>query len=186
MRQSRKYGGLALAACIGLSAVGCGNKSTATTTCPGFSRIVSGSFARSGHHLKWTYELESIPTELNLNRPAVPDGMVDYGWQINVDVDSDGQYDHDLSIMHYKEPGAVESDTPDILGSTEHKIWKFSGDTAQSIGTFQAGISGNAFTFDVDDTAVPDLTSVTTVSQSYWTLAYRYGGQIEVCTDKWP
>ena len=139
-----------------------------------------------GSHLTWTFELESMPTELILNRAAVPDNYVDYCWQINVDTNSDGRYEGDLSIMHVKEPGAAETKTSDILGSTDHQIWKYSGDTAQAIGTFEAGIKGNAFTFDVDDTTVTDFASVTSASQSSWVLAYRYGGFADVCTDKWP
>jgi hypothetical protein len=40
-------------------------------------------------------------------------------------------------------------------------VWKFSGGTtATAIGTFEAGITGNTFTFELDDTTITDFATV--------------------------
>jgi len=181
---------LALSVPLALFSHSCGGKppSGGSDDCPGFSKIVSGGFSRVGDHLTWTLELESMPAELVLNRAAVPDNMVDYGWQINVDADVDGIYEVYMSIAHYKMPGAPETRSSDILGNTNHDIFKYSSDadTALPLGTFQAGIEGNAFTFDIDITQISSFSSVASASQSQWTVAYRYGALTRVCTDRWP
>ena len=170
-------------------ATGCGggeSESNGPAECPGFSRIVSGGFQRTADHLTWTFELESMPSELVLNRPAVPEGMIDYGYQINVDADGDGEYDHALSLAHDKHSGEAEATTTDILGSTDHDVLRFSGNTGTVVGTFEAGISGNAFTFDLDVSSVPEFASVVSAEQCFWTLVYRFGGLADVCSDRWP
>lgn len=174
--------------CTCLSACGGNADSNATYQCPGFTRIVNGTFTRSDKILTWTMELESMPSEFTFNRAAVPDGMLDYAWQINVNADSIGLPELLVTVEHAKSPGESEVTSQDVLAKTQHQLWRIdtAANQARSVAQLDVTLDGKVFTFNVPGDAAPELATVTSPSQSVWQTMYRYGGVTEVCKDTWP
>jgi hypothetical protein len=171
-----------------------GNSSTNSASntepvqCPGFSRILGGTFTRTDSTLIWTMELESMPSELTFNRAVVPDNMLDYAWQIDVNADNAGIADLMVSAQHFKEPGKPEKTSNDIVGMIDHDLMKIdvAANQANSIGSFDVTLEGNQFTFSLPIATATELETVTSSAQSTWISMYRYGAVAEFCIDTWP
>jgi len=57
-----------------------------------------------------TLNLDQLPSTITYNRPATPDGYVEFNWGITFDINGDGainQGDVVLRLMHFKEPGSI-------------------------------------------------------------------------------
>jgi len=127
-----------------------------------------------------------MPSEFTFNRTAVLDNQIEYAWEADVDTNSNGQSELKLGIFHFKFPGSTETKSNDVIGFTQHTLWRVQNDISASIGTVDVSLAGNTFTFAVDGSLAPELSDVTSVDQSIWKTYYRFDGGTQVCMDEWP
>jgi hypothetical protein len=177
---------LAVVLSVGLVACGGSANSHSAMDCPGFSRIVSGGFTRSDTLLTWTVEVESIPSTWTVNRAAVPNNLLEYAWQVNIDSNSDGLYDMAAAIMHFKTSSISEYASRDIIASTQHNLWRRSGTQMALIGSLDATLDGNVFTLSSSSDAAPELATLSSPEQCQWVTMYLYGSASDACKDTWP
>jgi hypothetical protein len=169
-----------LAAAFALS--GCGGSNS---SCPPFTRIVAGDFSRTADRLSWTLEVAEIPAALTFNQADVPAFIQEYSWAVDLDSDRDGQTDLSVAITHYRDSGAAEITTNDILSVTSEDLWTVSGPVSSTSGSIDATISGNTFRLEVDVAEDPGLALVTERGQSTWTTFHQFGSNLgDQCEDR--
>lgn len=170
-----------LATVAGVGACGGGSGSD----CPSFARIVAGDFGRTGDQLWWTLEVAEIPATLTFNQADVQDYVLEYDWGVDVDSDSNGATDLRLAVMHFRQSGAAEITTGDILSVTSEDLWTVSGPASTASGSIDVTITGNTFRLEADVAEDPGLALVTTRGQSTWTTFHKFGrGLAEQCEDR--
>jgi hypothetical protein len=64
------------------------------------------------------FHLRDIPSELDFNKPGVPNGSIEYSWSVQIDVDNNSQtgnydgYDYVCLVSHVKEFGDMPVTAP--------------------------------------------------------------------------
>ncbi|MBS1120255.1 MAG: hypothetical protein H6Q90_2483 [Deltaproteobacteria bacterium] len=171
---------LALAAvCL----IGCG--SHRGDRCTDYMTITNGAFVRIGPKLKWTLEVVAIPPELTFNRAAVPDGVVEYLWAIDLDPDQDGHRDWQVAVSHFKGAAGAEVTTGDLLSETQEELLAVEGAVSTVTGSVDVTLVNSTFTLLLDESAGPDLPGVINPAQSSWTTLERFGATTDdQCEDR--
>jgi hypothetical protein len=151
--------------------------------CPAYANIVGGTFARTGAMTTWTMELEELPATLPFDQTDVPANVLEYAWTIELDPDSDGDRDLELSVKHFRMSNATEMEKP-ILDGTQQDLWTIMGPAGSLSGDITATIAGNVITFIVEDSEDPMLPMVTQTSQGTWSTFTKFGAALgDQCED---
>ncbi|HET6285084.1 MAG TPA: hypothetical protein VFH73_29270 [Polyangia bacterium] len=163
---------------------GGGGGSQSSAKCPTFARIAAGDFGRSDQLLWWTLEVVAIPGPLTFNRTGVPANVLEYRWAVDIDVDRNGEPDLRAAVTHYRQSGAAEVTTADILSVTQENLWTVKGPVSSSSGSLNATLTGNTFRFEVNAAEDPKLAQVTARAQSTWTTFHMPGANFtDQCED---
>jgi hypothetical protein len=170
-----------IAVLLGAGACGGGSGSS----CPTFGQIVAGDFGREGDRLWWTLEVAEIPPTLTFNQADVTANILEYRWAVDLDSDRDGETDLRVAVMHYRESGATETTTDDILSVTSEDLLTVFGAGSTTSGSIDATITGNTFRMEVDVAEDPGLALVTERGQSTWTTFHQFGPNLgDQCEDR--
>ncbi len=160
--------------------IACGGSSN---ECADYMRITAGTFTRIGPKLKWTLEVIAIPPELTFNRASVPDAVAEYLWAVDVDPDQDGQHDWQVAVAHFKSGAEVVSG--DLLSQTQQSLLQVDGALSTVVANADVTLTGNAFTFIIDESEGPDLPTVVNPAQSSWHTFERFGATTDdQCEDR--
>lgn len=173
--------GVLLVTVAGVGACGGGSGSD----CPGFAQIVAGDFGRTGDRVWWTLEVAGVPATLTFNQADVQPFVLEYDWGVDIDSDDNGATDLRVAVMHFRQSGAAEITTGDILSVTSENLWTVSGPASTASGNIDVTITGNTFRLEADVTEDPSLALVTVRGQSTWTTFHKFGpGLAEQCEDR--
>jgi len=175
------------AAAVGMlvAATGLGACGGSQSSCPAFVEIVAGDFSRTPERLSWTLEVADIPATLTFDQANVPDFVLEYSWAVDLDSDLDGQTDLRVAITHFRQSGAPELVTDDILSATQEDLWTVADPVFSRSGTIDATLTGKTFRLEVDAAEDPGLGFVTDRRQSTWTTTYRWGSGVgKQCEDR--
>jgi hypothetical protein len=166
-----------------LGAIGCGGGGGDTGNCPGFATIRDGTFTREGTTLTWTLEVAELPAQLDFDREGIPNFVLEYGWMIELDSNNDGEPDWEVAAKHFKMDRAPV--TAAILDVAQVDLWLEFGAGGSIAGSADARISGNTFTFVVDEDEDPDLVNIVNPKQSSYTTFHQLGSSIlDQCSDR--
>jgi hypothetical protein len=161
----------------------CGSRSN--SSCPPFTQIVAGDFSRTTDRLSWTLEVAAMPATMTFNRAGVPAFVQEYSWAVEIDSDRNGETDLSVAITHYRQSGAAEITTNDVLSVTQEDLWTVSGPVGSTSGSIDATLTGNTFRLEVDASEDPGLALVTERGQSTWTTFHMFGPDFDdQCEDR--
>ena len=125
-----------------------------------------------------------MPATLTFNQADVPANVQEYSWAVDSDSDRNGQTDLRVAVTHYRQSGAAEITTGDILSETQEDLWTVAGAGSSTSGSIDATLAGNTFTLEVDVAEDPDFYLVTERGQSTWTTFHKFGARLaEQCED---
>jgi hypothetical protein len=166
---------------MGVGACGGGSGSG----CPAFAQIVAGDFGRTGDRLWWTLEVAEIPAALTFNQADVRDNILEYRWAVDLDSDRNSETDLRVAITHYRQSGAAEITTDDILSVTWEDLWTVAGAGSTTSGSIDVTLTGNTFRMEADVGEDPGLALITERGQSTWTTFHQFGLDLtDQCEDR--
>ncbi len=151
--------------------------------CPAYANITGGTFARTGAMTTWTMEVEELPPTLTFDQADVPANVLEYRWAIDLDANSDGTRDLQLSAQHFRFADAPETERPLLMG-TQQDLWTVMGPASSLSGDITVTTAGNVITFVVEDDEDPLLPMVTAASQGTWVTFTKFGRSLgDQCED---
>jgi hypothetical protein len=169
---------------LALGAGACGD-SGAGSNCPPFSQIVGGDFGQIGDRLWWTLEVAMLPVALTFNQADVQADVLEYEWAVDLDSDRNGDADLRVAVSHFRQFGAPETVTSDILSVTSEDLWTVFGAGSTISGNVDVSISGNTFRFEAAIAEDPGLAQITERAQATWTTFHKFGPDIrDQCEDR--
>jgi hypothetical protein len=175
-------------AAIGLMVIAAGAGACgggASAGCPSFAQIVAGDFGRIGDRLWWTLEVAEMPATLTFNQADVRADILEYRWAVDLDSDRNGETDLRVAVTHFRQSGAAEMTTDDILSVTWEDLWTVAGAGSTTSGSIDVTLTGDTFRLETDVAEDPGLALVTERGQSTWTTFHKFGPALtDQCEDR--
>jgi hypothetical protein len=93
---------------------------------PAYIDVVSLSTSLNGETLQAVFKLRDVPSQLTFDRVGVPKYDLEYGWEVDVDLDNDPQTqaEYELSASHW----VFRPDSPvsrPIADGVQKNVWRY-------------------------------------------------------------
>ena len=135
----------------------------------------------SGETLTVVFHLSEVPETLTFDRTGVPDNALEYNWEVAIDVDGAGGYEHTLAARHYVYPDDSGSDRVASIatrGIVQVNTWE----RRLKSGTLLADASMEVSTQNKTITLSGDIPGITAASRlAFETYDYFDGSDVVEC-----
>lgn len=89
--------------------------------------LVGGVARLTGKTLEITLQLRDVPETLLINRESIADSTADYMWDVQIDIERDGQDDYEMAVVNWKfdeeSPGEVNMEGAPVWAEAIMFFW---------------------------------------------------------------
>ncbi|CAN5504232.1 hypothetical protein BH11MYX1_BH11MYX1_50020 [soil metagenome] len=125
------------------------------------------------------------PSNLTSDQETVPANVLEYSWGVQIDTGSDGTFDWEVALKHFRTDGAAPHMEASATTVGQANLWEVTPTTGSIAGSATVAATTNGFALGIFSDAAPGIEDITFAGSTFrFATHYQRNGGLDYCEDQ--